>query len=105
VTTTVWVDDWQQACCGDPFAVGGTVRWSVVDATGGGLAQYFPASSGVSITYAEQHHGPAHPGELVTIEGRVTAIHGVQLRYVEDEPGSRSFRPVPGSGATRPWLP
>jgi hypothetical protein len=35
--------------------------------------------------------------DLLTIEGRVVAIHGVELRYVEDEPGSRSFRSVPAS--------
>jgi hypothetical protein len=93
---TVWVSGWQQACCGEPFAVGGRVRWPVVHA-GTGLDRYFPASSGIAVTYAQERHGPVRDEDLLMIEGRIAAIRAVRLSYVEDEPGSRSFRPVRGS--------
>jgi hypothetical protein len=96
VTTTVWIDGWQQECCGEPLSEGGSVRWTVVQA-GRELDAYFPPSSAVAVKYAQERHGPVRDEALLTIEGRVAAIRAVQLRYVQDEPGSRSFRPVAGS--------
>lgn len=34
----VWMDSWQYECCGDPFAVGDRVRWSLRPADLGFLA-------------------------------------------------------------------
>jgi hypothetical protein len=97
VTTTVWVAAWQQECCGDAFGVGTSVRWPVVRARGE-LETLLPADSGVTVGYVQERHGPVHEEDLMTLEGRVRAIRGVELRYVETEPGTRSYRPVPGSG-------
>ncbi len=36
----VWVDDWQQQCCGEPFSVGSRVTWVLRPATG-------PSTTGV----------------------------------------------------------
>jgi hypothetical protein len=96
VAVTVWVDDWQMQCCGDPFRVGSHVSWSVLDADQQWLSEMLgPAAA--EVTVAEEHH--ASFDGLRTLEGTVTSIRAAHCRYAP-EPGkdTRFLAPVPGSG-------
>lgn len=32
VARTIWMDDWEMQCCGEPFEVGSRVTWTLVSA-------------------------------------------------------------------------
>jgi hypothetical protein len=94
----VWVTAWQMECCGEPFAVGEQVEWTLCDdpdrewleaALGPELAQ--------SISHAEEHHGGV-PEETPPVRARVLGIRCAHGRYAA-VPGSnsRTLYPVPGS--------
>ena len=83
-------------CCGDPFAVGDTVAWTVEenvadewfeDALGHGRA--------AQITHAEEHHSDDAP--LADISGRVLSITGSWCAYGPSTPGDRVHYPLQGS--------
>ncbi|MBW8481929.1 DUF6578 domain-containing protein [Actinomadura parmotrematis] len=92
---TIWVDDWQQECCGDPFAIGTRVTWTLV---GTGLPDLDGA---VRLDAAEDHHGAAGEGAPATT-GTVLAIKAAHARYAPDGAGSRTFVPVPGTTRLTP---
>ena len=29
VRLTVWIEDWQHECCGEPFSIGETLHWTL----------------------------------------------------------------------------
>ncbi len=93
----VWLDGWQQECCGNPWGVGSTVQWMLADADGDYFAPLFAVDSGVTVDRHEDHHD-ALPEDTPETVGVVTAIRGVQLRY-EPTPGGdpKILYPVPGS--------
>lgn len=97
VTTAVWMDGWQQECCGEPFAVGQRVSWDVHRADREWLGTVLGAASADAIEWAEDHHGPVTDDER-SLTGIVVSLRVVRRRY---EPvagrGSRDFAPVPGS--------
>jgi hypothetical protein len=59
VDTVVWVDSWQQQCCGEGFSVGSAVRWAVntMSEAADWFATPFGEDSSVRIEYGENHHG------------------------------------------------
>jgi hypothetical protein len=99
VDLVVWVDDWQMQCCGDSFAVGDEVAWTVREVDAEWLQRVFGPDPPVSVDAAEEHHGGADGDCPVTV-GTVASIDAVHCWY-EAVPGpdGRSGRyPVPGSG-------
>ncbi len=97
----VWIDGWQQECCGDPWSIGSTVSWTLAEADDDYLAPLFPPESEVVVDRAEEHHGGLTE-DAPSTSGIVVAIRGVQLRY-EPSPGDpRTLYPVPGSAHLTP---
>jgi hypothetical protein len=93
----VWVDSWQQECCGDAWSIGTVVRWTVADADQEYLAPLFASESDVRVDYHEEHHGGL-PDDAPTTSGTVVGIRGVQLRYAPPSGGDAgTLYPVPAS--------
>jgi hypothetical protein len=95
MSLTVWVDSWQQECCGTPFAIGSEVTWTLTDATGRDLDLLFASSERIVVDGVEDHHGYAPDDAPVTVAA-VTTIRAVQLRYTAADE-ERAHRAVPGS--------
>ena len=97
----VWVDGWQVQCCGEPFAVGDTVRWTLVErAFDDVLTDRHGRREEVRLTHAEEHHGDV-PDDAPLTEGRVSRVLAVSFAYAQvpgQAPGTLSS--VPGSGRT-----
>lgn len=95
VTTRVWLDTWEWACCGDPFGIGDEVDLLVRTRT---PSPAFIESVGpelaASIDAIESHHQetPSTPEDRV--QGRVRGIHAVVQEHIE----TRHLR-RPGFGA------
>jgi hypothetical protein len=98
VREVVWVDEWQMACCGEPFAVGASVEWSVrrdidrrflADAVGEELAR--------TVTAWEEHH---HEGSVrvESLHGAVSSMVAVSCRYALNSRGTVR-EPLPGTAA------
>lgn len=90
----VWVDAWQMQCCGDPFAVGTWVEWTLDEESdrdwltailGGDFAQ--------QITHSEEHHGGLRDDAPATA-GRVTRIRAVSSRFGPDPASASAATPV-----------
>lgn len=86
----VTVAEWEQACCGAPFAVDGNVEWqlSAADPTAGSLP--LPEAVRGLGRFVEEHHDQT-PADVpqVAVSGVVRAIWGV--RYAEVAvPGERA---------------
>lgn len=94
MTATVWVDGWQQACCGEPFAVGTRVQWQVQEPDLGFAGRLFATPP--TIDHAEAHHGPEG---LPVVSGRVRRIRTVDVRYERGE-RENTLHPVAGSART-----
>ena len=92
----VWYASWQMECCGDPFAVGDTVTWTVEENIDD---EWFEAALGpgraAQITHAEEHH--SDDGPLTDISGRVLSITGAWCAYGPSKPGDRVHYPLEGS--------
>jgi hypothetical protein len=98
---SVWVQEWQFACCGGPFAVGDTVTWTISPAVPGALAAYLGEDRAAALAGVEDHHDalpdPAPvAGRIVEIltdgdDGRVVHVH-------------RSDQRRPGGGPLAGWL-
>ena len=76
---TVWVDDWQMQCCGDPFEVGSQVEWTIVPWT----FERPPIDELGAIEYYYEHHGDADT-EVLQLKGTVARIQAVYQRYALD---------------------
>lgn len=93
-TRTVWVDDWQMQCCGEPFAEGSDVEWTVVPVTDTSwYAEILVPDVAASITDREDHHSERR--DLVTVRGVVRSIDAVFCRY---RVRARVAVPIAGSG-------
>src|SRR3569833_203668 len=59
VHSFVWVDSWQQQCCGDEFQVGSSVIWNVtrVKDSDDWITTLLGPNWGDRVQYAEDHHG------------------------------------------------
>lgn len=101
---TVWVDAWQMQCCGGPFAVGGEVRWTVVDPDPEWLSDLLGPEEAAGVDAAEEHHGDRSQ-RATPRTGTVTGISAVHCRYAPPPDGDAPvLHPVAGS-ATRTALP
>ncbi|HEY6740556.1 MAG TPA: DUF6578 domain-containing protein [Actinopolymorphaceae bacterium] len=95
---TIWVDEWQMECCGDPFSVGSTVSWTVLPVTDPDwLCDVLGPERAAAVDAVEDHHA-ATPDDLREIAGVVQAISTVHCRFAEVAPRDpQGARPVPGS--------
>lgn len=108
--TFVWVDAWQQQCCGAEFGVGSTVTWTVKSQPDGAewVGLLLGREWAERVEYHEEHHDDAEE----TVSGRVVSIRVVTCSRVGEPQGAgTSYVPVPGSGRLRevdvadPWEP
>jgi hypothetical protein len=96
MSQTVWVESWEQACCGSVFSEGNELNWVLV-APSASLAQIFDPNDGIVVDAVEAHHGPNLDGSQATT-GTVESIRLVHISYfsgVGSDEGVVS--PVPGS--------
>lgn len=93
---TIWVDAWQQECCGVPWTIGSRVSWTLAEVgEDHRLESLFPADAAVVIDAREEHHG-ADADDNERTNGAVIAVRGVQVRH-EPTLGGNDLQPVPGS--------
>jgi hypothetical protein len=97
----VWIDSWQQQCCGDDFRVGSDVSWSVVPQDGPNewVELLLDRPWAEKVVFHEEHHG----GGLTTvIRCTVRSIHEVTYRLAPQVRGpDQILVPVPGSGIVK----
>jgi hypothetical protein len=93
----VWVSDWQIACCGDTFKVGGPVAWTLdtsedqdwfIGVLGHDLAAQVDAS--------EEHHGGL-PEDTPVTKATVQRIRAVSSRFGPSSQGGNVLVPIPGT--------
>lgn len=93
----VWVDAWQMECCGDPFAVGDRVVWTVDRMVGDGwFASALGPDMAARLTHVEEHHADEHE-DLPEVSGRVLSIIRAWGAYGPQCPGDQVHVPLPGS--------
>ncbi|MEU5214690.1 DUF6578 domain-containing protein [Streptomyces sp. NPDC020807] len=92
---TVWVDGWQMECCGESFAVGGVVSWTLLRADPEDYADVVGAEAARGIGFREEHHLGHEEGEAVSVE--VVAIVEAHCAYAPRPGGGRTYEPVRGS--------
>ncbi|MFD7156610.1 DUF6578 domain-containing protein [Kribbella sp. NPDC059898] len=100
----VWVDAWQMQCCGDPFAVGALVQWTLYEQSDKDwLNAVVGADLGGEVTHREEHHDDPADGAVTTV-GRVQRIRAVSCKFGPDPDnvgaGTPVNIPIPGTG----WL-
>jgi hypothetical protein len=93
---TVWVEDWQMQCCGQPFAVGSTVSWTLRTTGCDGLAAVLGERVAQTVDAVEEHHGRV-PENTPETKATVTSITAVHCRYAARAGNPRDVHPVPGS--------
>jgi hypothetical protein len=98
----VWMDGWQMECCGDPFAIGSIVRWTVFTPPDFEWLSAVLGDEGAHrIDGAEEHHG-GEQGEMCSIEGAVRSIEAVFCRYGPRGESDGAWYPVDRSGVLVP---
>jgi hypothetical protein len=117
VRTFVWIDSWQQQCCGDEFRVGSTVHWDVFPTKeqDGWVETLLGPDWGAKVRYQEDHHGGLDDAASEKLHGVVRSIYVVTCdRWLKTGPGEPTggvWLPIPGSGRLRavdladPWEP
>jgi len=101
VDMTVWVDDWQMDCCGEPFSVGSQVSWTIGRESSDWLRRILGENTDVKIDAFEDRHVGLPEGTLPT-RGTVTAIKAAYCRYAARPGDERTRYPVSGSGVLVP---
>lgn len=71
--TVVWVDGWQMQCCGEPFSVGDTIRWTVGEPLSTTHVGLIP-SIGIKVDHTEEHHGSATAAVVGTVQS-IRLVH------------------------------
>jgi hypothetical protein len=115
VRAFVWVDAWQQQCCGETFRVGSEIHWHGhrTMERKSWITTLLGPEWADAVEYEENHHGP--PDELnplVELHGMVRSIRVVTCDG-KAKPNSTDFSgvPIPGSGRLQmvevadPWKP
>jgi hypothetical protein len=85
-------------CCGDPFATGSTVTWTLEPLDGGYLAEVLGEEEAARLTGAEEHHGGVEGRESRVATGVVRTIDAVFCRFApRDTSEGRALYPVRGT--------
>ncbi|MER6156883.1 DUF6578 domain-containing protein [Streptomyces sp. NPDC001868] len=96
MTLTIWVDDWQVQCCGQSFAPGDVVSWTLLEVDPEDYADVVGSERADEIDFREEHHGHGEGHAPTSVE--VVSIAEVHCRY-EVPPGAtdRVNHPVAGT--------
>jgi hypothetical protein len=89
----VWVADWEMQCCGDPFAVGGSVSWHLSPvAESPLLAAFLGQDLAATVIAVYDHHAsdPVPP----PVDGVVRSVGAVFCDY---ELIGHMLTPLPGT--------
>lgn len=96
----VFMEDWQHQCCGDPFAEGQAVTWTVrTDVDRARLSQVLGDDLAASVAAIVERHDES----VASLAGTVERIRVVFCRYEEtsDDPDGVTHRPVVGTTVLR----
>ena len=104
--TYVWIDAWEQQCCGEPFRAGGAVSWEANERPGAEwVAMRLGPDWAARIRFAQEHHGDDPEGVLTGTIARIDAVACRRRRI------GRTLELVLGSGqlgevrSDAPWVP
>jgi hypothetical protein len=101
VDMTIWMDNWQLDCCGEPFSVGSQVSWTVWQGGHSWLAALLGPGASVTLDAVEDHHGKIPKGAVPTV-GTVTSIAAAYCRYAPRTGSGLTRYRVEGSGVLTP---
>jgi hypothetical protein len=99
VDLTVWVNGWQMQCCGEPFAVGSQVSWTLGDVDRDWLEAVLGARA-AGVNAAEGHHGGL-PDEVPETAAVVSGISAVHCSYAPAPGGNSKVLALPRAGFSR----
>ena len=92
VSTKVWAEGWQMACCGEPFTVGQSVTWPLTTRRNIQASQALVgAEVERDVTYLlELHAGPPDTDVPIEMAGIVRSIKRYRCRHSQGQvvPGS-----------------
>lgn len=91
----VWYDEWQMACCGEPFSIGDKVKWPVSPDWNDDYLPVDMKQQVGRITYFYDAHADSLEG-LFTLIGIVKNIQGVYLHFELKSPTTPYLTPVYG---------
>ncbi|MDQ1663663.1 MAG: hypothetical protein QOJ68_3643 [Blastococcus sp.] len=108
---TVWLAEWQWACCGEPFSVGTPVRWNLEKVVPdhrvtAKLRSLLSAEVADRVTHEEDHHGMHASGaETAGVVRSITAVYARSAPTSERHGphGMVGYAEVPGSGVIEQW--
>ncbi|MFI6244837.1 DUF6578 domain-containing protein [Streptomyces sp. NPDC051016] len=93
---TIWIDDWQIQCCGQSFAPGDVVSWTLLEVDPGDYANVVGSERANEIDFREEHHGQGDGHAPTSVE--VVSIAEVHCRYgVPPGATDEVNHPVPGT--------
>jgi hypothetical protein len=95
----VWLDGWQVECCGEPFAIGSRVAWTLDERVDRAwLATVLGEALAATVTHAQEHHGNL-PEDAPATDAVVTRVRAVSCEYAPAPAGSdgRTHVAVPGT--------
>lgn len=69
IALTIWVDDWQIQCCGESFATGATVSWTLLEADPEDYVVLVGSERAAEIDFCEEHHGQEQE-QTPSVDGR-----------------------------------
>ncbi|MET9088432.1 DUF6578 domain-containing protein [Streptomyces sp. NPDC004237] len=101
MTLTIWIDDWQIQCCGQSFAPGDVVSWTLLEVDPGDYADVVGSERANEIDFREEHHGHEDGHAPTSVE--VVSIAEVHCRYgVPPGATDEVNYPVPGTAVLVP---
>ncbi|MFJ6389541.1 DUF6578 domain-containing protein [Streptomyces sp. NPDC091972] len=96
MTLTIWVDDWQIQCCGQSFAPGDVVSWTLLEVDPEDYGDVVGSQRADEIDFREEHHGQGEGHVPTSVE--VVSIAEVHCRYeVPAGATDHVHHPVPGT--------
>lgn len=96
MTLTIWIDDWQIQCCGQSFAPGDVVSWTLLEVDPEDYADVVGGERADEIDFREEHHGQGDGHAPTSVE--VVSIAEVHCRYgVPPGATDKVNYPVPGT--------
>lgn len=93
----MWLDAWEMDCCGDPFAVGDTVEWTVASPDPAWLLRVYGEEAGGLTDVVDRHETRDACYELRGVVRRIRAGH---VHLVPSSPG-QGGRVLPAGGVLR----
>ncbi|MEU6590858.1 DUF6578 domain-containing protein [Streptomyces sp. NPDC046881] len=96
MTLTIWVDDWRIQCCGESFAPGDVVSWTLMEVDPEDYVDVVGSERAEGIDFREEHHGQEEGRAPTSV--RVVSIAEVHCRYgIPPGAADKVNHPVPGT--------